>query len=109
MKNAVCLLFTSQCIEGMPLVVLESLSVGLPVVITQKANVSNIIINNYNGIVFNSEEKNIYTYANKILNDNILRRKLSINALKSFKKNYSSKVNYEKMIYLYKKVIDENK
>lgn len=73
--------------EGLPLCLLEALSVGLPIVSTNVGGICDIIENNYNGFLVNERDvKNIVHNCDMLFNDVNLQKYISINALKSSKK-----------------------
>ena len=110
MSEATCLLFPSKWYEGMPLVLLEALSVGLPIVASNIGNMKFIIKNNYNGLLFNiNDTGKLSKYANNIFNNKKLRLKLETNAKKIYHQRYTDKLNYIKLIKIYKDVIDSKK
>ncbi|GAH81002.1 unnamed protein product, partial [marine sediment metagenome] len=73
--------------EGLPVVVLEGLAAGIPIIVSDVSGIKDVIINGYNGFLV--EPKNVEQIAEKaldILKSQKLRTKLSKNALKTSKK-----------------------
>ena len=84
------LLMTSE-LEGLPMVILEAFSLGIPVISTPVGGIPEIIIDGYNGYLVNEDSKNIGSKIS-LLNENIeLLQSLSDNAYSTFKKGLSIK------------------
>jgi len=88
--------------EGMPYAVLESLALGIPGVVSNCDGNKDLIVDNYNGYIINSE--NPMDYAQKIMallnNDNLLQT-FSVNAKMSFEENYNLSINIKKLEQIY--------
>jgi len=70
--------------EGLGLVILEAMSVGLPVVATNVGGIPEVVKDGYNGLLF--EPRNWKDLAEKItflLNDDEMRERMGKNAKKS--------------------------
>lgn len=88
LNNANIYLMASD-FEGLPLSVLEAMSCGLPVIAT-KAGGTVDIVNDDVGILCDVDNKqHIIDAMLKLLNDDLLRKKMSINAIKNAK-NYDA-------------------
>ena len=76
--------------EGMPKVVLEALSCGVPVVTTNVPGCKESILNNYNGLLCNPYDyKDLSKKIEKLILNKNLRKKFSINATYYAQKNFS--------------------
>lgn len=80
-----CLFLMASLTEGLPMVLLEAMSYGIPCIAYETASgVSDIINDNKNGfIVKNRNEKEYVAKINKILSNDSYRKKLGVNARKS--------------------------
>ena len=108
MKKAECLLFTSKWYEGMPMVILEAMSVGLPIVSSRLGNMKYIIKNNINGLFFNINLKyDLSKKANYLYKNKIFKKLLKKNSINVYKKKYSSSTNYIILKNIYQQVIKE--
>jgi len=93
MRNAYKLLRQSQLMimtsrfEGTPMVALESLALGVPIVTTKTDGMVDLIQHNENGFLYDSDEQAI-NYIFKILNDENLRKEMNKNCV-----NFSNKYN----------------
>ena len=82
LEQSKLLLMTSNY-EGLPMCVLEALALGVPVVSTPVDGLLNIILNDYNGFL-ESKEDELVVKSYEIITNRLLRKKMSINAIKSF-------------------------
>lgn len=88
--------------EGMPYSVIESLSLSKPCVVSNCDGNKDLIRDGFNGYVIKSD--NPLDYAEKIiklLKDDILRNKFSLNAKSSFDTNYNLDSNIAKLEDIY--------
>lgn len=96
--------------EGLPLTVLEAQACGKPVIATRVGCVPDAVINNKTGILV--EPKSIDSLSSallRILEDDLLRKKLSINALKYVLRKYNWDNIILKYENLYKELIGSNR
>lgn len=78
LKVSDILVFPSYCNEGLPLVILESMVYGLPVISRPVGGIPDIIINEENGILTNSKDPKIFAESVlKLSNDIKLYQKIS--------------------------------
>ena len=110
MRLAKFLVFPTVCYEGgFPLTILESFASGLPVLASNIGSISGNIIDKYNGILFKPGNiRDIRKKINWILSNNNKCRQISKNALIEFKKKYSSEINYNLLLEVYKEAIKDN-
>lgn len=109
LKRAKALIFSSIGYEGMPMTILESLSVGTPVIAPNIGGPNEIIKDGYNGLIYEvSNKKDLQKKINQIGTDDILLRKLSESARKDYENKYTPEKNYEQLIEIYKKAICES-
>ena len=85
--------------------VLEAMSCGIPIIISKNVGVSELIKNNYNGIVLNKNESVYYAKElNKLLNNDSYYKRLSKNARITAIKN-NKDVMLRKYDKIYKKIL----
>ncbi|MDD6285694.1 MAG: glycosyltransferase family 4 protein [Methanobacteriaceae archaeon] len=95
----------SICYDNSPLVIYESFSTGTPVIGSDIGGIPELIIDNYNGLLF--EPGNSEDLKDKILtiiNNNVLLRRLEDNAASTLPEN-SMKIMTDRMIEEYKKLL----
>ena len=108
MKKSSFLVFPSIWYEGFPMVILESFANGLPVVASNLGSMSEIIKNNYNGLHFSAGDSNdLLKKVDSLIHDKNKCNQLSKNAINDYNENYSAKNNYELLLKIYKKVIND--
>lgn len=101
--GAKALIVPSQWYEGFPMTIVEAFSVGVPVIASDIGNLSTIIKDRENGLLFKYNDE--YSLKEKILELNTnkeLLKKISDGAKDSFDKNYNENINYEILINIYK-------
>ena len=92
--------------EGLPTVVLEGMSCGLPVVATDVGGNSEVISNNVNGFLIPSKNPDAMAeIIIKLLNDPALRERIGKSARKTIEENYSWDKITDKILQCYEKVI----
>lgn len=108
-SNSKALIVPSQWYEGFPMTIVESLSLGTPVVAGDIGNLSTIIIDGENGLLFKYDNKEeLIEKINRLENNSKLLEKLSNGAIESFNNQYDSIKNYELLIDIYNKCSRRN-
>ena len=88
--NALLFIYPSNYNEGVPKIVLEALSFGVPVVCFDKPYFKHIILNGHNGIKINAHKPHLFcTEISNLLNNPEKLIELSANALVYARKNFS--------------------
>lgn len=101
-SNAKALIVPSQWYEGFPMTIVESLSLGVPVIAGDIGNLTMIIDDGKNGLVFKyNDKKSLIDKINELQNDTELLKKISEGALESFNRSYNSVKNYELLMDIY--------
>jgi len=99
------LLVIPSLAEEQPLVVLEAMACGLPVVATPEGS-GGVIKNGENGFVVNNPE-NLADYINLLLEDIELSSRMSKCCIKTIEGNYTSNKIVKKYLQLYKTILTE--
>ncbi|GAB4494480.1 MAG: glycosyltransferase family 4 protein [Raineya sp.] len=109
MKQAKALMFPSVSYEGMPLVILEAFSTGLPVLISDIDNLNEIVQDSYNGWLF--EPQNSQDLAEKIKMIQNLENYAEFckNARHTYQSLYTPEASYQKLIAIYEQSIAAKK
>lgn len=101
MKELDVLVISSNS-EGTPLVLLEAMAMGLPVVSTRVGAIPNVIDNEHNGLLSDElSAKSLATQIKKLVDDSALYNKISQNGYKTI----LEKFNYDKNITDYMSVV----
>jgi glycosyltransferase involved in cell wall biosynthesis len=81
--------------EAIPLVLLEVMAMGIPVVATNVGGIPNVITNNINGLlVLPRNEREIYSAVIRLLNDENLRYQIGSNGRERIINNFNSEKLY---------------
>lgn len=95
--------------EGLPMVILEAMAHGLPVISTPVGGIPEVVKNRENGILVPKEDPNSLSKAIlEVLNDSELLRKLSKNAYEFVKQYYSIETYTKNLLSLYREISKEN-
>jgi glycosyltransferase involved in cell wall biosynthesis len=104
-QNASFLVFTSRSYEGFPMVFLEAMAAGIPVIAPGMAGFPEIIEDGFNGFLFNPGDAEDLAKKIKLLwNDPDLRVRLGENGRKKLETQYSPEVYYRKLMAVYEQV-----
>lgn len=105
MKQARALLFPSILYEGMPLVILEAFSTGLPILISDIDNLNSLVSNHYNGWLFEAGNSQDMAAKMQMIKSIANYTDFCTNARKTFEENYSGAIVYDKLMQIYEQVI----
>jgi L-malate glycosyltransferase len=92
--------------EGIPITLLEAMSLGKPIVATNVGGIPEVIENGYSGILVPA--KNPSSFADAclmLLNDNSLRERLCVNARTEVRKRFSLEENIFRTVQLYSSLL----
>lgn len=78
--------------EGTSFSLLEAMSAGCAVINTDIGGMTNIILNEFNGLMIKPDEEMLLKTISRLIEDKQLRNKLAINALMTTKEAFSKKV-----------------
>lgn len=108
LRKAKALIIPSQWYEGFPMTIVESFSMGIPVIAGDIGNTGAIIRNNVNGCLFKyNDYLDLRKVVNEIKDDYDTLKRLSEGAKKEFELKYNDKINYELLMKIYKDVFYE--
>ena len=106
MKSLRILVVPSRWYEGMPNVVLEAMSMGIPIITSDVCNASEIINNDNNGFIFETDSINSLNNTLKKIDDDELIKKISMNAYKWYwNKDYTLENHVESLINTYEMIL----
>lgn len=103
-KYSKALIMASKCYEGLPMTIVESFSQGIPVIGGNIGNISKIIDNANNGLLFQYDSHRELIKNIEMLRDNDLLYKISNGARQSFKDKYNKEKNYIDLMEIYSMV-----
>ena len=92
----------SKWYEGFPMTIVESFSLGVPVIGSKLGNIESIVDDGKNGLLFSINNKeSLNEVINKIFYDRELNVSLCKNAYKVFKNKYTDEENYKSIEKIY--------
>ena len=101
-ESAKALIVPSQWYEGFPMTIVESLSLGVPVIAGNIGNLATIIKDRENGLLFQYNDKNdLVDKIHDIENNELLLKKLRKESIKIYNENYNEDINYNLLINIY--------
>jgi len=105
MQKSRALILPSICLEGLPMVVIESLSQGLPVIMPDHDPLLEMF-SGLNACYFykSNNINDLIKVLNQCISDSNLYTKKSKNAILAFKRHYSEKVNINSLIRIYNSI-----
>ncbi len=106
LKKCKAFIFPSIWYEGFPVIIVEALSTGTPIIASDLGSMSEIIENEVNGMHFMpGDEHDLISRIIQMTNNDELARRLSDNARLSYKKLYTPEQNYTELVGIYKNVL----
>ncbi|MEQ9220312.1 MAG: glycosyltransferase family 4 protein [Cyclobacteriaceae bacterium] len=105
LRSCKALIFPSIWYEGFPMTIVESFSVGKPVITANIGNQSFIVKNSFNGLHYDHFNSESLVTVLETLNDEHLYQRLCKNAFEDFMENYTEKRNYEILMSIYTSII----
>ena len=101
MKQAQALLFPSVWYEGLPLTILEAMSTGLPVIISNLGNLNEIVTDGYNGLTFAPGSAQALADAVATYQNQNKLAELSQGARATYLTKYTHQGNFEALMRIY--------
>lgn len=100
----------SRWYEGFPMTIVESFSLGVPVIGSKIGNIESIIDNENNGLLFNYSNKyELKEVIESIFSNKEQNKKLGKNAYNTFIENYTDKENYKILKRIYEDLVGEKR
>jgi len=110
MSMARCLVFPSVCYEGFPMVIVEALANGLPVICSNLGSMTSIIEHNVTGLFFEpNNSKDLVKKIYQLIENSNLEAKIRQNCRNTFLEKYTAEKNYEKLMSIYSTAIGNYK
>lgn len=105
-RNAKCLIMPSIWYETFGRTIIEAFSCGVPVIASNIGAMKDLIIDDYNGYLFNvGDQIDLYNKINLFIDNEELSIKLGKNAYKEYVNKYSEKTNYNMLMDIYENVL----
>jgi glycosyltransferase involved in cell wall biosynthesis len=109
MSDAYCLVLPSRW-EGLPMVLLEAMAVGLPVIATAVGGIPEVINHGSNGLLVPPEDpKSLAQALMAVLEDPQMARRIGQRARERIVETYSIEAMAQRTLGLYSRVLDESK
>jgi len=109
-KNSSFLIFSSECYENMPMVIMESFAFSKPVLASNLGAIRELVIDGVNGVLF--EPGNASDLAAKIsylLNHDKERTEMGKNANKIYHERFNKEKNFRDLMNIYAETINSKK
>ena len=110
MRRCQALVFPSIWYEGLPLTIIEAFSTGTPVIASRLGAMSEMIVDDYNGLHFTA--KNVDELENclrRINSSEEMRQKLGRQARLTYEEKFHPEVHYKSIMSIYKNAIESNR
>lgn len=104
MKKAKAVIVPSKCYEGFPMTIVESFSLGVPIIGSKLGNIKDIVEDRYNGLLF-SNKSELNEVVEEIFYNKKLNEKLGHNAFNTFKEFYTDEENYKILLEIYSRLV----
>ena len=102
LQKAQFLVFPSQWYEGFPMVLVEAMACGTPVLVTNIGSMQEIITDELNGLHFElGNQKQFIEKVHQLMKDESLCQFLGDNGRRAYLEKYTPDVNYQQLISIY--------
>lgn len=105
LRKVKALLFTTDLYEGFPMTIIESFSMGTPVVCSNIGNGADIVKNNDAGVLYDVRNQGSFDIAIRKIETDF--EKYSMNAKNAYEKHYTPEKNYKIVKQIYKEIAVE--
>ncbi|MBC6699262.1 glycosyltransferase family 4 protein [Hymenobacter sp. BT190] len=108
MRRCRALVMPSECVEGMPMVVLEAFATGTPVLASRRGGPGEMVQSGVNGLLFEpGDAKGLAQAAQALLADAALASHLGAAGRATYEALYTPATNYAILLRLYEAVVAE--
>ena len=109
-KNSIAVIVPSIWYEPFGMVIIESFSMGIPVIANEIGSIPYIVKDGVNGILTRpGDKKSIQNAINKLINDEIFNIALGNNAYSDFYDYYTDEINYKELENIYISLVGDKK
>lgn len=110
LRNAMCTVVPSNWFETFPLVALESMAVGTPVIASNLGGLPYIIEDGKTGLLFApGDHLDLANKISQLVNDLERTRMMGEECVKTINEKYTEEVHYRKLMEIYSQVLDEQR
>jgi len=99
-------LFPSEHDEVLPMVLIEALASGVPIICSNIPGNNDVVRDGYNGFLVNGSDKEYVNCINKILNNDDLALEMSRNGIKMARSKFDKDIVISNIISQYKKLLN---
>ncbi|NJO88917.1 MAG: glycosyltransferase family 4 protein [Chloroflexia bacterium] len=107
-RNAQALIFPSICLENFPMTIVESLSLGVPVLASNIGAAKYIIQDTKEGILYDPFNKQEFYDSLQVILKPDVNKQMSSNARQRYLLNFTPELNYQTLISIYNDSITKN-
>lgn len=109
LKKSAFMVFSSECYENMPLVIIESLASGTPVIASNLGAMKELVEDNVTGLLFKpGDPEDLMEKIRFIMDNSELHGKMKAAARKSYEAKFTREINYGILMSIYNKAILRN-
>lgn len=108
MRQCRALVMPSECVEGMPMVILEAFAAGTPVLASRRGGPGEMVQPGVNGLLFEpGDPEGLAQAAQAVLADEVLAARMGAAGRVSYETLYTPAINYAQLRALYEDVVAE--
>lgn len=97
---------TSICYEGFPKTIAEAFCLGKPVVAPNFGAMSEIVVDNYNGLLYRPGDcLDLAKKMKRLLSDQDEVKRMGVNARRTYEEYYCENINFNRLLEIYKQAI----
>jgi glycosyltransferase involved in cell wall biosynthesis len=106
--DAVFLVVPSEWYEGFPMVVVQALACGTPVIASRLGSLDEIVEEGKTGLKFEAgNPQDLAIRVNELASDRSRLARMRIQARAAFEERYTAKINYSQLMEIYQSAIDD--
>lgn len=105
-SKARLLIFPSETLEGFPLSIVEAMSVGTPVAVSDLGGLPTIVKNGHCGLVFRAgDPESILEKVRSAWSDDLLLKRLGDSGYREFQDKYTEESHYRSLLHVYNEAL----
>jgi len=109
-RNALCLVVPSEWYEGFPMVVVQALACGTPVIASRLGSLGEIVEEGKTGLKFEAgNPHDLAIRINELVSDSSRLALMRIYARSAFEEHYTAEKNYSKLMEIYQSAICDSR